>query len=284
MSIVESGLIRKGLVFDESKLNKERILVTWFSPNSWGPGYRYGNVRFDVDFESMVSGKYYYWVESIAYGIAACRILVTDQDRSTILPSYDPRKPDGPWWYDASTDTHYFNNNYTLEFMFERDVRFDEAKEITFVPHHSNYCSVHRNAPRDCRDLGTPAGKGGALFLMKAIAAGIDLSDIVAPLGVKIGKNGNRGKAGVHLESALGEVARIVCKRATYTGDVKATDAVARALVRGMFNAATISHPFEVRDLADTFASEDELLDAVAEVVDLALDTQDRQMIRLALQ
>jgi hypothetical protein len=79
MSIVESGLIRKGLVFDESKLNKERILVTWFSPNYWGPGYRYGNVRFDVDFESMVSGKHYYWVESIAYGIAACRILVTDQ-------------------------------------------------------------------------------------------------------------------------------------------------------------------------------------------------------------
>jgi hypothetical protein len=168
--------------------------------------------------------------------------------------------------------------------MFVRDVRFDETKEITFVPHHSNYCSVHRNAPRDCRDLSAPAGKGGALFLMKAIAAGVDLSGIVAPLGVENGENGNRGKAGVHLESALGEVARIVCKRATHTGDVKATDAVARALVRGMFNAATISNPFQVLDLADTFASEDELLDAVAELLDLAFDTRDRQIIRLALQ
>lgn len=284
MSIVESGLIRKGLVFDESRLNVERILVTWFSPNYWSPGYRYGNVRFDFNFDSLVAGKKYYWVEAIAYGIAACRILVTDQDHSAILLAYDPTTGDGPWWYDVSTDTHYFNSNHTLEFMFECDVRIDEAEEITFVPHHSDYCSVHRNSPRSCKTIGAPAGKGGALFLMKAIAAGVDLSEITAQLGMAKIKNGNRSNAGPHLESALCEVARFVCKQASFSGTVQTADAVAGALVRGIFNAITISNRYEALDLIDLFASEDELLDAVADIVARSLGTTDRHVIRRAMQ
>src|SRR3990172_1907525 len=71
LRVLKDGVIRSGLVFDESKLNRERILVTWLSPNYWAPGFRYGNVRLSFDWQSIVAGKRYYWVESMAYGVEA---------------------------------------------------------------------------------------------------------------------------------------------------------------------------------------------------------------------
>lgn len=73
LKIVGEKKIRQGLVFDESMLNTERILVTWVSPNSWVNGFRYGNVRFTYDFVDLIKGKKFYWVEAMtAYSPTAC--------------------------------------------------------------------------------------------------------------------------------------------------------------------------------------------------------------------
>ncbi len=35
LSIISEGKLKSGLIFDESKLNDERIRVNWVSPNDW---------------------------------------------------------------------------------------------------------------------------------------------------------------------------------------------------------------------------------------------------------
>ena len=90
VDIIRDKEIRPSLVFDELKLNKYRILVSWLSPNYWG-GFRYGNIRFQFDFASLIRDRLYYWVECIAYKVPACRILITDINRDEMLQKYDPK-------------------------------------------------------------------------------------------------------------------------------------------------------------------------------------------------
>ncbi|SRR5712692_828595 len=130
LSILQNKKIHAGLVFDESKLNKDRLLVSWVSPNHWSPGSRYGTVQFCFDLRQLIQGKNYYWVESIAYGVRACRILVTPNEHKG-LAQYDPTVGDGPWWYDKDKDEHYFNGNYCLELMLEEDLAIDAETTLT---------------------------------------------------------------------------------------------------------------------------------------------------------
>ena len=95
VDILKAGEIKPSLVFDESKLNTERILVTWLSPNDWWHGYRYGTTKFSFDFQKLVEGKKYYWVEAIAYNTAACRILITDKTRDGLWNPTTPKPATG---------------------------------------------------------------------------------------------------------------------------------------------------------------------------------------------
>lgn len=162
--IMQDQSIKSALVSDESKLNTKRILVSWLSPNDWGGagGFRYGNVRYTYNFESLIAGKNYYWVEDMAYGIAACRILVTNLDRSNLLTPYDPTIGDGPWWYKTEGKTHYRNGEKCLEFMFEEDLGVADAVALDFVAHSPDKCCI---SPRDCPDLGKSKGKSACRFL-----------------------------------------------------------------------------------------------------------------------
>lgn len=178
IDIIQALEVKPSLVYDESKLNKERILVTWLSPNDWGgTGFRYGNIRFDFAFNALIKGKKFYWVESIKkYKIAACRILITDINRDGQLPSYDPSAKIGPWWFDSASDQHYYNNNYCLEFMVEESVSLEKLKKLDFVSHHKVYCSIHRYNPGKCSEFGLDSNKGGAIFLTRAIVSGTNLT------------------------------------------------------------------------------------------------------------
>lgn len=178
MGIIANNEIRPSLIFDKSKLNKDRILVSWLSPNSWsGVGYRYGNVQFVFPFSGLIKGKQFYWVEAIDYKIPACRILITDQDRSNSLDVYDPRERSGPWWHDAATGRHYFNGNHCIEFMFESIIPLDDLTSITFVAHHNKYCSIHPNNPSKCSEFGVGREAGGAKFLANAVISGISIKE-----------------------------------------------------------------------------------------------------------
>jgi hypothetical protein len=176
LSITSVGEIRPTLVFDESKLNDKRILVTWLSPNYWSRGFRYGTVRFQFSPTSLLRGKRYYWVESIAYKIAACRILVTDIDRDSQLPRYDPEIPDGPWWYDAGKGAHYFNSRHCLEFMFESSVSLNKLTRLDFVPHHGDFCSAHRYNQTSCEELGMRKITACGRFVTRAMLTAVDLA------------------------------------------------------------------------------------------------------------
>ena len=110
LSILDRGEIHPYLVFDESKLNDQRILVSWLSPNHWGVGFRYGNIRFDFDFKSLIDDKHFYWVElGRVQDSLLARILVTDKNHDGDLEEYDPTTKKGPWWHDTVSDQHYYN-------------------------------------------------------------------------------------------------------------------------------------------------------------------------------
>lgn len=166
--IVEDRQLRADLVYDESRLNTERIRVVWLSPNDWenAGGFRYGNVRFWFDWESLITGRRYYWVESMAYGIKACRILVTEIDYSATLEVYDPTVGDGPWWL-AQDGQHYWNGKYCLEFMYEGDLPTSRAQTVDFVRHHANRCNID---PRTCGHRGSSKEQAGAAFIAAIVS------------------------------------------------------------------------------------------------------------------
>lgn len=261
--IVLDDRIRQSLVFDESVLNRRRILVTWLSPNDWNDGFRYGNVRFTYRFADLIKGMQFYWVEAItAYNPTACRILITDQDRSRTLKPYDPAAATGPWWHDQATDTHYRNGKLCLEFMLEADLPLRRVRHIDFVSHHSDWCSVHRGAPRKCAELGLPSGKGGAKFLAAAAARGIDLSALMK----RFADDDETAKLPYRMRPALNYLARGLHK-VDFQSLIKAESATGKAVARALLAALATGNDDEAKLLAAMFKSDECTLLAVALVV-----------------
>lgn len=163
VNIVSEGKIKADLVYDESKLNKDRTLVCWLSPNVWdgAGGSRYGNVGFEFDWKDICDDMNYYWVEVIDYSPKALRILVTDQDYDGKLDSYDPESKNGPWWYNRKEDQHYWNGIYCLEIMVERDLSMSEIIGVDFVSHHQHRCNLRS----PCNEKGNTWLIGGSLFI-----------------------------------------------------------------------------------------------------------------------
>jgi hypothetical protein len=213
ISIIDRGEIRPYLVSDESILNDRRILVSWLSPNFWGTGFRYGNIKFDFEFNSLIEEKRFYWVESIAYKIPACRILVTDKDHAD-LKGYDPTSKKGPWWHDSTTDTHYYNGTYCLEFMFEDAISMDHLRTLDFVDHHSSYCAVHRNNPTKCTALGHRRARGGAIFLARLATSASSLEQYSSQLVRENGRPNSK------LEFAFEELRHRASRNITFTGSL----------------------------------------------------------------
>ena len=150
--ILNEGRIRSGLVYDKSKLNTHRIQVVWLSPNDWhgAGGFRYGSVRFSFPLAAALSGRHYYWVESIPYSPQAVRFLITDRDYSAILEPYDPESDEGPWWLDSESGIHYWNGRYCLEIMLEGDLCLTLASRVDTVKHHPKRCNIVGPGCPDC--------------------------------------------------------------------------------------------------------------------------------------
>ena len=250
-------VIRSGLVCDESKLNTKRILVSWLSPNDWdgAGGFRYGNVRFQYDFDSLVTEKNYYWVESLAYGIEACRILITEKDRSDLLAPYDPIRRNGPWWYDTESNTHYRNGDYTLEFMFEEDLIVRNSTTLDFVRHHANRCNI---SPESCPDRGISGSEAALKFMAFLLADTCHLPN-------KLFTNTHNGSRFFNDDYLchFGLLRRTIADNATFTGSVQAGSDTAKALIRTIFHAYADEHEDELYNLAALFESGAELEEAM---------------------
>lgn len=264
---MEDGRLRADLVFDESKLNTERIRVVWLSPNDWtgAGGFRYGNVRFQYDWKSLVQGKKYYWVESIAYGITACRILVTDKDYSHMLEPYDPCAGDGPWWLDSSGN-HYWNGLQCLEIMFEEDILLPEARKVDFVKHHDHYCNIdHRTCAYKGR-LDTVAG-WEFLALLGSERSRFSFNALAETGNVTQGPNSAFRDAFHHLTFQINHVMNILAN-----GSITTTDPAAPLIARAVLHS--LSPPSNLHDaavLAALFKDREELLLAIAALLDTAL-------------
>jgi hypothetical protein len=91
----------------------------------------------------------------------ALRILLSDQEHSDKLKTYNPKSGDGPWYYDKKEDQHYWNGKYCLEIMVERDLPMSEVVKIDFVNHHPRYCCL----PGNCDEIGSPWHWAGSSFI-----------------------------------------------------------------------------------------------------------------------
>lgn len=260
LRIAEDARLRADLVFDKSKLNTERIRVVWLSPNDWSGagGSRYGNVRFTFDWLTLLGSKKAFWVESIAYGIEACRILVTDTDYSSVLDPYDPTVRDGPWWVDAKGQ-HHWNGNFCLEIMVEGDLAVANAMEVDFVEHHQKRCNVDYKTCRYCGWTGTKAG-AEFLGLLASTKAGVDLPGLTRPDGIRLRLSHQADAAVAMLLARL--------RKWKASGAVTASDSAAPSLARALLRALADSELSEDREqLASLFASQDDAYAAVATLV-----------------
>lgn len=256
--LIADARIIAGLVFDQSRLNTERVLVTWLSPNDWtgAGGFRYGNVRFGFDWESIIEGKRFYWVESIAYGIPAARILVTDRDHSATLETYDPTAGDGPWWHDESSGVHYRNGKYCLEIMVEGDLELGGGCRIDFVDHHGRYCSI---APHECQDLGRRRNEAGGVFIAELIARRLD------PLRLKWGDDLRDTVREVF--RPIGRKLREVCEDLGFSGLVEGSTSQAAPIARAILASYVCGDDDELISLMRLFSSSDAVIESCRRLI-----------------
>ena len=186
-----------------------------------------------------------------------------------MLSVYDPTVGDGPWWYDTQSGKHYINGNYCLEFMIERNIEVEEIAEIDFVQHHRDMCSIHRENVSACKERGLIAGKIGALFLSKAAAQTVDLSEIARKLV------DNDGDLRFAFENALEYVLLKVRRNANFSGAITSTSDLAIPLARSVLNAAANGSQDESVSLAELFKSEKSLMIATSLVLSGTLESDD---------
>jgi hypothetical protein len=149
LRIIDDTRLKARPVYDESRLNKTRIHVTWMSPNYWQNGWIYGTVRFEFDWKSLIDGKQIYWVEAITkYSPTACRFLITDRNVScSLLKAYDPNTDDGP--LREVGDDWFWNGDVCLEIMIESDILLADCRKVDFVNHHPDICRLDKDACKE---------------------------------------------------------------------------------------------------------------------------------------
>jgi hypothetical protein len=175
--ILEDGNLRAGLIYDESKLQRSRICVTWLSANTWAMGSIYGNVQFTFPWAKQIRSRRLYWVEAMTgYRPHAYRILLTDRDlsESKHVREYDPssskgplRERDGKW---------YWNNEFTSEFMVEGDIELDECTGFDFINHHSTICCSNGAS---CKDFNAATRVVGGRVMAFLLGHGLHTIDHV---------------------------------------------------------------------------------------------------------
>lgn len=271
--ILKDAKIRSGLVFDKSQLNTERILVNWLSPNNWAHGSRYGNVEFVFEFEKLYEGLNSYWVEAMTlYTPAACRFLITEKNYDAILTPYNPGTDQGPWVYNSSTNSHYWNGNYCLEFMFEKDVQLDECSKIKFVNHHPNYCNINHST---CQDKGKLKDKIGGKLI-----AGIIGND--TPLNEKLlTEKGLRGIRPTNdLQLGLDNILRkVYSKKIKFSGKISSSDDFSKTLVKASLNFLFNNKVEEFRECVQIFRSQSDYTKSLEKLVIEKFKIEDKRSL-----
>lgn len=276
--IIQDQTLRADLVFDQSLLNTHRARVVWLSPNDWtgAGGFRYGNVSFEFPWAALIADRRYFWVESIAYGIEACRILITANDWSDTLIPYDPTRGDGPWWTDGQGN-HYWNGQFCLEVMFEDDLPLETATGLSFVGHHPHFCNID---PATCGYRGFRADAAGAEFLATLLNRNANPTLPSVLHTYSNGRTGLDGRVGGSLHAIMRACQRLGVAGPGVTAQQPQAPAIGRALLGALHRL-----PNDERDqLASLFSCSKCLLEAVANVIIAGFEGSEADAVRRELE
>lgn len=172
--ILEDNRLRAGLIYDESRLNRSRMCVTWVSANTWGPGSIYGNIQFSFAWSDLIRDRRVYWVEAMPdYSPRAYRLLLTDRDLSASrhVTPYDPASDEGP--LRERDGVWYWNDTYTSEFMIDADLPLRRCTGFAFINHRPDRCRLNGSS---CTDRTAPPYRTGGRVL--AFLLGNDLHGV----------------------------------------------------------------------------------------------------------
>ena len=206
----------------------------------------------------------------MTYGVEACRLLLTDQNRDGELDRYDPTTGDGPWWK-APDGNHYWNGNFCLEIMYEGNLPLQSAIDVGFVKHHSAYCNTDK---KGCEFRTWMADKAGAIFLAGVVGR-LNTCRVPGFVG-KDGKPSHRLLVGFHTLVRM-------CDRLKTSGwgSIKADSPEAVPLARGFLGrvAADKAIGAAAVSLGALFKNSDELTTAVAEATAQTFGFADRNVL-----
>jgi hypothetical protein len=249
VAIVRERKIRAGLVYDESKLRKRRICVTWLSPNAWVDGSMYGHIRFELRWRPLIRGLRAFWVERIAhYHPTAYRFLLSTQDRTRSgLRRYRPARDGGPWIRRGKR--HAWNGSICLEVMVERDVPLRSVRRISFVAHHRDLCRASGSA---CAERRTADFAAGARFLASIVG-----NEVPCPHRLL------RKTEPSVLSAAAFLIERLAVDAVDRPQGIRSTHASAPALSRAAFAAYGRGSGGDARAICRRFRSRDSLVRAL---------------------
>lgn len=265
--ILEDGHIRAGLVYDESKLNKSRIAVSWLSANTWANGSIYGNVRFTFPWDAIMKGRRFYWVEVMKdYRPHAYRILMTDRDltrskyvEARYIEAYEPTSAKGP--LRERNGEWYWNDQYTSEFMIESDIDLAGCTDFDFIQHHPEYCRPDGSACRDrSRQTHWTAGK------MIAFILGHGIHSVDHVLKKPSIFDASRALAHQVDQGIDGIVRQLGGRKAVFGGPIK-NPQTRKAVTRGALALYGSGQAAAARDLVATLKDKDTFLQGLTDVV-----------------
>jgi hypothetical protein len=256
--ILADGELKAGLVYDESKLKKSRIAVTWLSANTWAYGSIYGNVEFAFSWKKHAAGKKFYWVEAMpSYRPDAYRILLSDREvKSKYVQRYDPatekgplRKRGGKW---------YWNGDCTSEFLIEGNIPLADCIEFDFIAHHAQLCSVDG---RSCAYRGSQGHAAAGPVLGVLLGNGLHTIDHV------LKKDDAKEKLSFAVDTGVRGILRDLRSKAQRFGGVIRSAESRKAVMRGALALYGSGQTDAARELLALLKSRDTFDDALTDVV-----------------
>ncbi|WP_439516518.1 hypothetical protein [Sediminibacterium sp.] len=240
LRIIRDRKLKTGLVTESVVLKEERILATWFSPNSWFNGSRYGHVCFYYQIENLLKRKHMYWVEDMPYLTTACRLLVTANNYDGLLKRYDPATDDGPFTFED--DKYFWNNKVSLQLMFDSAVSTKRCSKIVLTKHHSRFCCLENTCTE--KEKGMAKFKVAQLLLSYVMANDFEFDPNLFSFEAKgMGKTKIKPQAvleeGVNHILAIGS--RVIYQNILAEEDEDTIDLITKAAMIHLANSDTAS-------------------------------------------
>jgi len=148
--------------------------------------------------------------------------------------------------------------------MIEAPISLSHLKTLNFVKHHKDMCSIHRNSPKKCLEIGFDESKGGAAFLTRAVVAGIDLSQMNSHFVEEI--KGNE-KPSTELQFIYDEFAFMLTRKVDFSGTLTEESGESFAVMRAIMSAYTFGAKDDAKLLCAMFENDTSFANVAAKIL-----------------